>query len=784
MRKIIFNTKTIKIIFVFFFFICIINTGLFSEDYSELGKADQLTRLKFLKKNLKLKNDTAVIEFYQQNTSLGYSIQEIKIISKTIKENLSLENATAFVEEQLLKNETNEELKQLLNEYKEEAEAKKFEKMRIVFLNAESLFNAGQYEKARQLYESVIEMSGNSSIFEATKTKERLTQIKKKLIENKISRLRLQIENDEQGGNQAYYTFFKDFAKDAQDNDKKFFESNLIKSFEINKIDENLNLYNSVNSIIELPLKKKSLHIICLKYLDAGDDVNFNKYFSELTKISSSTDTEAAEISKKYSDKKMLFYLKIFILFVIVLLGAATYFFRKKIIYKYLKIKTRYCESTGERFELFDLYIKLLEYEFDEEIQIKLLKLSFELKKSENYALSLFSKIFSLDKLDYSLLFDIIKLQYKNGKIDELFKTLKKAKELHKDIDLQMELLKFEFTSYLGLDRRLNAIGIGAEIFKLRFEPQIIRDYIELLCAQGEFSNAFTYLKLWLNTQQNAIRKIAEFTETLIKKYPEQIKFYDFIGIVYRKLGDIDKAIEVYEMLEEKHQNKLPVYSALHELYSKKKDLYNSIRALSKIVMIREDNKEDKYNLGLLYYEAKEYDQTVKLMTELLIKDQNHLRAIDLLKIIGYSYLKDKEYDKTIKIFEFITSTSNIEITDVRIELGNLYINANNPDAAISTLQKITTGDKGIILKSQVFVARALILKKDHSLASEILKQIDENDPFINSEVKKMITYYKALCYENMGDDESAKKYYQVVVLLDIKYKDANDRYRKLIEKS
>ena len=757
-----------------------------ADKFQLVNKNDPADRLKFIKSAVKLKNDTTVLEFYEENKELEFSPAEIKLIAKTIKEKLSVETSAIFIEEQNKKNELTEELKQILEEYKSEIYSKRFERMRVLFFNAESYFNAENYEKAAELYSEAIGMYSNSTGFEITKSKERLEQILKKTNEKKINELKKTVEKENADTKEiitAYYSFYHDFYKIASEKDKNNFDNSLFFLLEKYKNSKDaLDIYNAISPYIDLKLKKKILRELCIKFLSKDEDENYIKYFAEFSKISDKGDTEITMLEKQFLNKKIYFYLKIILVLLIAALLAVAFIFKKKLYYRYLKIKIRYSETTGGRFELYEMYQKMLEIKFDEEIQLKYLKLSFELKKSDNAILSIFYKISDLSKLDYQLLFDIIKLQYKTGKYDEVFQTIKKAKQLYKDIDRQIDLLKFEFTSYLGVDRRLNAINTGAEIFKIKFEPQIIRDYIDLICVQGDFSHAFTYLRLWLNTQQNAIRKIAEFTESLIKKYPEQIKFYDFIGIVYRKLGDIDKAIAVYEMLEEKHQMKLPVYSALYDLYSKKKDLQNSIRALNKIVMIREDNKEDKYNLALLYYEANDYEQTVRLMTELLIKDQNHLRAIDVLKIIGYSYLKEKNYDRAIKIFEFITTTSNIEITDVRIELGNLYIGANNPDAAISTLQKITTGDKGSVLKSQVFVARALILKNDHNLAAEMLKQIDENDPFINSEIKKMITYYKALCYENMGDIELAKKYYQVVIMLDIKYKDANDRYKKLLE--
>nr|HPG31940.1 tetratricopeptide repeat protein [bacterium] len=144
-------------------------------------------------------------------------------------------------------------------------------------------------------------------------------------------------------------------------------------------------------------------------------------------------------------------------------------------------------------------------------------------------------------------------------------------------------------------------------------------------------------------------------------------------------------------------------------------------------------------------------------------------------------YASENQIEQAIKIYELLISNTNIDVTQSRLELGKLYISINRPDDAISTLQRIQTGEKGNIFRSQLLICQSLIMKKDFQLALDILNQIDENDISINFETKKFVCYSKALCYELSNQLELAKKYYQTVILLDINYKDSNERYTNLL---
>ncbi len=748
-------------------------------------------RLKFFKNCVKTENDTALIEYVNQNIDGDYSIEEINIIVNLLKKKQMLEKAISFIDSRIVNKKITDEVRQIYEEMKTEIGIIKFSKMRDFFYKAESYFNAGDYIGAETLYIQALEIIDMPSVRESILSKKRLEEIKQKNIDKKIAILKKTFFSENSTLSEKIETvkiFYKLFYLSSLIKDRQFFENEVIKIFESIEIEKIKNTYSELNINANNELKKKMLGIVCGRMLDGGDDKNFQFYFNEWSAISGVNDTDVIALKKKYTEihskRQYFFIIKLISGIIILSCIAIVIIFRKKLIYRYLTLKLKYLETTGERFQVYELYGRLLELSYNDEFAVKQLKLAFDIKKDDQTIFRLFKVIENKSKIDYSMLLSILKLLQKNGDYAQLFEILAVVKSIHRTGEHYLELLKFEFTTHLSNGNKLNAINTAAEIFKIKFESQIIREYINLLCQQNDFNQVFKYLKNWLNVQQNAIRKIAEFTEGVIKKYPDEIKLYDFIGVVYRKLGETEKAIGIYEYLEEKHNMKLPVYSALYDLYMKKNDVRNAIRALNKIVVMREDNSEDKYNLAMLYYEVKEYEQSVRLLTELLIKDANHIRAIDMLRLIGSLYLKDRNFDNAAKIFEFVTSTTNLDVTDMRLELGNIYISCGRADDAISTLQKITTGDRELILKSQVYISQALIIKNDFMLAVEILKQIDDNEQFINSDARKMITYNKGICYDSMGDFETAKKYYQAVIMQDINFKDANERYKKLLGKN
>jgi len=69
-----------------------------ADKFQLVNKNDPADRLKFIKSAVKLKNDTTVLEFYEENKELEFSPAEIKLIAKTIKEKLSVETSAIFID--------------------------------------------------------------------------------------------------------------------------------------------------------------------------------------------------------------------------------------------------------------------------------------------------------------------------------------------------------------------------------------------------------------------------------------------------------------------------------------------------------------------------------------------------------------------------------------------------------------------------------------------------------------------------------------------------------------
>jgi len=140
-----------------------------------------------------------------------------------------------------------------------------------------------------------------------------------------------------------------------------------------------------------------------------------------------------------------------------------------------------------------------------------------------------------------------------------------------------------------------------------------------------------------------------------IEKNPEAYIVYYSIGNCYKEKGELDKALENYDIVwqnikdtEENIELKVKLFAAMGETYIKKNDFEKAKEYFEKTLDLRPDDENLAYTVGEIYFnnmKAKKAIEYYTLATE--IKPDWSLPYLKL----GYTYLNIADYENSIKNF-------------------------------------------------------------------------------------------------------------------------------------
>lgn len=238
-----------------------------------------------------------------------------------------------------------------------------------------------------------------------------------------------------------------------------------------------------------------------------------------------------------------------------------------------------------------------------------------------------------------------------------------------------------------------------------------------------------------LRTEDDFKRAI-ERTKKKLETNPESKKDLRKLGDLYQKLGELDKAVHVYEKI-------LSLDPTSFDIKCKISDC-NILKVDKKVKKLQGSLKKQPNNPNI----KQELQKTLKQKLEVEIKE--------------YSIqIKDQP-------------TNN----DIRFKLGYALFNANRFDDAITQFQ-YSVKDPRKKVHSATYMGQAFLRKKDFELAitqfNNALKALSAKD----REYKK-VQYYLAMAYETSNDTEKAIEIYTSIYKEDINFKDVQARLKKL----
>lgn len=168
------------------------------------------------------------------------------------------------------------------------------------------------------------------------------------------------------------------------------------------------------------------------------------------------------------------------------------------------------------------------------------------------------------------------------------------------------------------------------------------------------------YLKGVASVIQEQYQEATRHLEQVIKLDPENGEAYTWLGFVYDKLGDSEKALEAYHEACRLTPNNYKAYFESGKIYLKLKRYNEALEPLSQCVSLKPDFPDVFFNLGMAYESlglldksAEAYEQFVKINPGPTWTGLNQLGSI---------YVKLNRYDKAAPIFQEVIKANPSDI--------------------------------------------------------------------------------------------------------------------------
>ena len=223
-------------------------------------------------------------------------------------------------------------------------------------------------------------------------------------------------------------------------------------------------------------------------------------------------------------------------------------------------------------------------------------------------------------------------------------KNYEKAAEfLEKAVDADPD----NFSAHINL--ALSYQELGKNNLALSQYDAVFRQQPSLHSLRFDYGN----LLAEMNKDEAAI----ENYKIYIENFPQDVRAYQNIAIVYKRILKIDDAIANYEkaLKLQKDKRDIELVKDLAECYHLNKDYSTAVKYYDEVLASEPDNYDVKYNKAVILHSTNKYVDAIDLYNELLKAKENDAVEGNLVSAyiaLGDEYLKSYNYSLATEMFE------------------------------------------------------------------------------------------------------------------------------------
>jgi serine/threonine protein kinase/Tfp pilus assembly protein PilF len=215
--------------------------------------------------------------------------------------------------------------------------------------------------------------------------------------------------------------------------------------------------------------------------------------------------------------------------------------------------------------------------------------------------------------------------------------------------------------------------------------------------------------------------------ENSIELDPNFAAAHQWLALTYGKLGNTKAMAEILikaKALAEKtnEKDRLNIYALYAQIVEK--DVEKRIRILEEIATKYPKEKRVHYNLGIHYWNKKEFSAAIDEYTKALALDPNYGSALNGL---GYTYADMGNYEKAIESFEKYASVSPGDANPLD-SLAEIYFQIGQLDKSIEEYRKALEAQSDFF-EAYWRVAYVYALKEEYQKALDCIDQLVDRAP-------------------------------------------------------
>ncbi len=364
----------------------------------------------------------------------------------------------------------------------------------------------------------------------------------------------------------------------------------------------------------------------------------------------------------------------------------------------------------------------------------------------------------NIDRTEYSVQIKLLSMKTQ----DMQFLTLK-ATTNKKD---RQEMLKKELFPVIQ-----NMAGEALnKLWDIPYQQYVSKNYdaaeqgfLKYIEVDPDRADAYFYLAL-MNFENKNMDKAEEYAMTGKNKFPEDIRFYDFLDTIYKMTGRLEDSVDVLMVLSQMKDDD-STWLRIGNRYADMEYFDEAIDALEKSLERNDENNKAHYRLAMILFDQEEYEDALP-----------HLQAV------ANAFPEDEEvarklaitYNKTGRLDDAIAQYQQVIRDEPENKKAYLNLAGAFREAAVNAQ------DNGEKAKMKDYNTQAL----------EVLNNLQKIDAENYLVYLRKADVYMAL--ENLTDTEKAanksielnpNQYEAYMILFQVAQKRAYNKYSLLVEK-
>jgi arylsulfatase A-like enzyme/Tfp pilus assembly protein PilF len=172
--------------------------------------------------------------------------------------------------------------------------------------------------------------------------------------------------------------------------------------------------------------------------------------------------------------------------------------------------------------------------------------------------------------------------------------------------------------------------------------------------------------------------------EAAVRQDPTNPLIYQHLGICFQRLGQVLKAVRLYQEAIQNHADTDETHAELGELFMRLGAKVRAIESMEQAAKINPTDLQNLNNLATLYLETGKLEDAERVLQAILVQDNHHSAAINLFGIVeiqrGHSDLAKKYFERALGY--------DPDLAQAYMNLGILAQDAGQNQQAIDYFQK------------------------------------------------------------------------------------------------